>query len=529
MDNNFKLNLLFRDRLGIVADISAVFARSGFNIVTMEVEKIDHQADVYLEVERDPDGLNREEAIEALKTIPDLVSIRLVNTLPRERREKVFRFVLDNVSDGIVSIDMDGRITSINQVAREIMNCEGRDVEGARITDLTFADTDILDCLNGKTFVNEKRNLMTDKGRMRFFATGKPIVGSGGRMMGAVEIMKDMKEIRSLAQEVSQPVHVSFSDFIGRSPSIREAISFAQKIARTDTVVSVRGDSGTGKELFARAIHAESGREGPFIAINCAALPESLLESELFGYADGAFTGAKKGGAPGLFELAVGGTILLDEIADLPPGPQAKLLRVIQEKSVRRVGGKTEIPVNTRIITATNRNLEHMVEDKSFRQDLYYRINVLPVHLPPLAERIEDIPLLVDHFLFQLTTRLDKPAQRVAPQALEKLRGHDWPGNVRELRNVIERAAILSDGDEIREDAILFSFEVGRRGRTVEVPIPAAPAAEGALKDIMAEYEKQILTDALSLGYSIRGTARMLGVSHTALMNKMYKYGLKTA
>ena len=215
-----------------------------------------------------------------------------------------------------------------------------------------------------------------------------------------------MREIKALAEEVSQPEKVAFDAFVGDTPSVKQAIAFARKIAPTPSIVSIRGESGTGKELFARAIHAESGRAGPFIPVNCAAIPDSLLESELFGYESGAFTGARKSGRAGLFEQAGGGTLFLDEIAELPPGPQAKILRAIQEECVRRIGGRSEIHVNTRIITATNRNLEQLVESGAFRQDLYYRINVLPIHLPPLNARTEDIPALADHFLFQINCKL---------------------------------------------------------------------------------------------------------------------------
>ena len=236
----------------------------------------------------------------------------------------------------------------------------------------------------------------------------------------------------------------------------------AQKIAKTDSVVFIRGESGTGKEIFARAIHEASNRKGAFVAVNCAALPESLLESELFGYAGGSFTGARKDGKQGLLEIARGGTIFLDEISEMPMSAQAKMLRVIEEKSVRPVGGAKEIPIDTRIITASNENLEQMVEQKLFREDLYYRINVLPIHIPPLREREDDIRLLAEHFLFQLDFMLEKGKQVLTAGALDKLHRHRWPGNVRELKNVIERAAILCDSEQIDVGFVLFSFEVGQ-------------------------------------------------------------------
>ena len=300
------------------------------------------------------------------------------------------------------------------------------------------------------------------KGRFQYFATGVPITDSAGRIVGAVEIGKDMQEIKVLAQSISQARPLTFADFVGKSSAIKDAILFAQKIAKTDSVVSIRGESGTGKEIFARAIHAASDRKGSFVAVNCAALPETLLESELFGYAGGSFTGARKDGKQGLFELASGGTIFLDEIGEMPSSVQAKMLRAIEEKSVRPVGGTREIPIDTRIITASNENLEQMIEQKLFREDLYYRINVLPIHIPPLRERADDIQLLAEHFLFQLGSRLEKGRSHLHRGRMEKFYQYRWPGNVRELKNVIERAAIICDSEEIDVNCVLFCFEIGK-------------------------------------------------------------------
>jgi len=334
-----------------------------------------------------------------------------------------------------------------------------------------------------------------------------------------------MKEIKALAEAVSTPTQITFSDILGKSPSITSAVAFARQISRSNSVISIRGKSGTGKELFAKAIHHSSGLSGLFLPINCAALPEHLLESELFGYEPGAFTGADRHGKSGLFEKAKDGTIFLDEIAEMPLNSQAKLLRVLQERRVRRIGGTKEAPINARVITATSRNMEEMVNKGEFRDDLYYRINVLPIYLPALQERIEDISLLAEHFLFHLNYKLNKDSQPLSNDALKKLSGHSWPGNIRELRNVIERAAILADDSGIHSEHIMFSFEIGSRQET-PIPSQLQESSTQSLKDIMQKYEKQIIRKALTRYPSIRQCARGLQLSHTALINKVKKYGL---
>ena len=525
-----KLELIFKDRVGIVADISVLIAKSGLNIVSMEVRRELDKANVYVETEKSTKGntiASRREIIQILGRIPDLIESRFIDTLPQEERENRFRVVLDNISDGVVSIGKNGRVTTINKMALEALDRKVEEVLDLDVKALNLPDHTILDCLEGKSFLNVKKDLITDKGRVQYFATGKPIKDSAGRIVGAVEIAKDVQEIKKLAKSITEPGEIAFGDIIGHNAAITSAISFARKIAPTDSIVSLRGASGTGKELFARAIHSASGRTGPFVPINCAALPEQLLESELFGYTRGAFTGGRKEGKPGLFEIAKKGTVFLDEIADMPLTFQAKILRVIQDKCIRRVGGSSEIQIDTRIITATNRNLEQRIEHKKFRQDLYYRINVLPIHIPPLKERLDDIPLLVEHFLFQLSFKLKKPVQVVSPEGSEKLLQHNWPGNVRELKNVAERAAILCDDKNIDSNFILFSHEIGQ---TINPNLcqPASTIPEGqALRDSMAVYEVRIIKETLAGSRSIRDAARRLKVSHTALLNKLKKHHIK--
>ncbi len=522
---NVKLKLRFKDRIGIVADISTRIAENGLNIVSMEVVRKDREALVFVEVESGRRKVDRAELTQFLGNTADVIEIHGIGSLPHEERAERFRAVLDNISDGVISIDRNGRITTMNRVAGRAFMCDADDIVGERLDVLDLPGHALLRCLDGEKLEHVKQTLVNRKGRYQYISTCKPIHDAHGVIVGAVEIAKDIQGIKKLAQTITEPRQVGFGDIIGNHEAIQEAIAFAQKIAANDAAVALRGASGTGKELFARAIHTASGVKGPFIPVNCAALPEQLLESELFGYARGTFTGGRREGKPGLFEQAQDGTVFLDEIGEMPLGSQVKLLRVIQEKAVRRVGGTKEVSINARLITATNKNLERLVEEKRFRQDLYYRINVLPIHIPPLQQRPEDIPLLAEHFLFQLDSKLGKQAQRLSPGALEKLRRHHWPGNVRELKNVVNRAAIISEQAIIPQSCILYSHELGQsQGLSSE----GAREDARSLKEQVAALEKRVVLAALDRKPSVRQAAKSLRISHPALLKKMRKYDIQT-
>jgi transcriptional regulator of aroF, aroG, tyrA and aromatic amino acid transport len=522
---NHKLKLLFKDRMGIVANISTILAQSGFNIISMEVDRKMDEAHVYTEIENITQQMDKNKLSHIFDEIDGFIKNEFIHTLPQEEKANRFRVVLDNMSDGVVSIDKEGMITTINQVASGVFMQTPENLIGTHIKNLALSHYEILECLKGKNVENARQNLMTDNGRYQYVSTCKPIRDSADRIIGAVEIAREMHEIKKLARSISSDMeNHSFIDIIGNTPSIKEAIVFAQKIAATDATVAIHGASGTGKELFAKAIHSESRRKGHYIPINCATLPEQLLESELFGYVGGSFTGGRKKGKPGLFETANHGTIFLDEIGEMPMGSQAKLLRVLQEKAIRRIGGIQEIPINARIITATNKNLDQLVKQNRFREDLYYRINVLPIHIPPLKHRKEDIPMLLDHFLFQLLMRLKKRIPSFTPAAMDKLIKHEWPGNVRELKNVIERAVFISSRPDIDVDAILFSHELSKYQGSKR----NAPEGEiRSIKDQVAELEKKIIIDALENKKTIRKSAAALYISHPALLKKMKKYSIK--
>jgi nitrogen regulation protein NR(I) len=323
---------------------------------------------------------------------------------------------------------------------------------------------------------------------------------------------------------------------IGQSPSLLELYSVLDRVADTPTTVLVTGESGTGKELVARALHENSSRrDKPFIKVNCAAIPRDLMESELFGYERGAFTGAV-GSKPGRFELASGGTLFLDEIGSIPVEMQVKLLRALQESEFERVGGVKTIRVDVRLVAATNTDLKREIAAGSFREDLYYRLNVVPMRLPPLRERREDIPLLVSHFVRKFDARLRKNVTGIEPDALSVLLEHPWPGNIRELENVIERAVLFCDGDKLRPSDLPNELH-----RTPEPPLaapttkhtaPASPAASDGLKEqvkaAMSRLERELIVKALEqTGGNVTHAARLLKISRKGLQLKMKELGLR--
>jgi two-component system response regulator PilR (NtrC family) len=315
-------------------------------------------------------------------------------------------------------------------------------------------------------------------------------------------------------------------EIIGRSAVVDEVRQLVQKVASTRTTVLVLGESGTGKEVVARAIHSRGGRaDQPFVDINCGAIPEGLIESELFGHERGSFTGAA-GEKPGLFEVAGSGTLFLDEVGELPPQVQVKLLRALQERRIRRVGGNRDLPVSARIVAATNRDLQGEVASGRFREDLYYRLNVIQIRLPALRERREDVPLFIDHFLARFAAEASKPDLRLSPAALEALLSHEWPGNVRELANAIERAVTLSDGPEI---------QVAELPPTVRGEASGARASEAAvlpeggldLQGHLDAIERHLLEQALQRTQGVKTeAARVLGLTFRSLRYRLAKYGI---
>lgn len=378
------------------------------------------------------------------------------------------------------------------------------------------------------TPVEQAYNLALRQGVSRL-----PIVDEHNRVIGIVtgnDALQalEKKTRRSLSyykQELTRTrdYQYTFDNLIGRGERIKWLKREAQVAARTNSTILISGESGTGKELLAHAIHCASPRRNaPFIKVNCAAVPEHLLESELFGYEEGSFTGAKKGGKLGKFELADGGTIFLDEIGDMPLAMQAKLLRVLQEREVEKIGRTDVVRVDVRVIAATNKDLEQMVKDKEFREDLYYRLNVIDLHLPALRDRREDIPLLIEHFLKTLGTELGRKIKGITPQAESLLVQYDWPGNIRELRNSLERAIALSMNDvlDVEDFKGLSGTEAPFRQKVSAMPV-------GTLAEAVEQAERETIKNALSYtNYNKVAAARILGVHRSLLYRKLKQHGL---
>jgi len=314
---------------------------------------------------------------------------------------------------------------------------------------------------------------------------------------------------------------------VGQAPAIRQIYGVVEKVASTPSTVLITGESGTGKELIARALHENSARHsGPFIKINCAAIPKTLMESELFGYEKGAFTGAV-GAKPGRFELAHGGTLFLDEIGEIPVEMQVKLLRVLQESEFERVGGIKTIKVDVRLVTATNRDLVQDISSGSFREDLYYRLNVVPIHIPPLRDRREDIPLLVEHFLAKFNDRLKKQIDSVSADAISRLISYHWPGNIRELENLMERTMLFCERSEIQVSDL--PPEIGGLSPVSAAASPNAASLKEAVRAETERVERELIQKALDeTGGNVTQAARKLKISRKSLQTKMKELGLRT-
>lgn len=407
--------------------------------------------------------------------------------------------------------------------------------------DLLAPNPPILETLRtGQTYNLHERRVNRGNKTIHFITSGVPVLNDKGQIIGAVSTIKDFRRMEEIIAKFDKGRYLTtFDDIVYHSAKMSRLIGQARTVAKGSSTILLRGESGTGKELFATAIHTEGSKpKAPFIPLNCAALPENLLESELFGYEEGSFTGATKGGKKGLFEQANGGTLFLDEIGEISPHVQVRLLRVLQEGTIRRVGGNTEIKVDVRIITATHRNLEEMIQAGTFREDLYYRLNVIPLHIPPLRERVEDIPLIAQNLLRKICSKLNKPDMRLNRESVELLMAQVWPGNVRQLENALERVVNMIDTIEIQPSHLLEWTDMQKailsmdsqpqtKQPMLHIPLPEDETGGLSLKDIVAAVEKEVLLKTLQKYPSSRSAGQVLGVSNTTILNKMKAYNIK--
>ncbi len=437
----------------------------------------------------------------------------------------IFRSTLDHVFEGIISVDQDNRIRTFNPAAAQMLNRKAEDCLGQLVEEALPEGRLNAILMGGQPLTNE---IVRINGT-NYVLNSAPMT-QNGEQLGTLVTFQTANAITDAESRIRERQRVSgyqakytFQDILGESSALMNAIRQAQRFAHVDSNILLYGETGTGKELFAQSIHNESERSGgPFVAVNCAAIPENLMESELFGYESGAFTGANKTGKAGLFEAAHEGTIFLDEISEIPLVLQSRLLRVIQEREVRRIGANRVIPINVRLICATNRDLSQMIAQNKFREDLYYRLKVLSVNLPPMRERDGDIDILMRHYLSYYGHRFGKGAISLTNGARAVADAYSWPGNVREIRNVSEQLAVLSEGAQVNTEDILSVLPIHRKAR-IDPPSGLPQDLPGAsLKDLT---HRQI-AEVLARTKSRQEAADMLGISKTTLWRKCKEYGL---
>lgn len=508
-----RIDVQFRDRIGIAHEVLAILAKRGLNVVAVEVDP----PHVYVNVpELRPDGLA--DLHVALTTVPDVTDVQPVDRLPGERRRLHLAALLSAMPDPALLVNADGTIVVGNAAAAAAAGTREEALRGLPLSDL-LDDPAVHAELISTAFHAPPREV--DVCGEAYLLDCHPARAAGetetaGGVITFSTPLRLGEHIHALQHNLSD----GFASIRGDSPAIQSLKRQGMQVATLEAPVLILGETGTGKELIAHACHAASQRkDAPFLALNCAAVPENLAESELFGYAPGAFSGAQRGGKPGLLELANSGTILLDEIGEMSVYLQAKLLRFLNDGSFRRVGGERELRVDVRIIGATHRDLSAMVADKTFREDLYYRLNVLRLEVPPLRERGEDILLLARHFISDAAAQTRRPPPGLAPSARRLLQSSPWPGNVRQLQNIIFRAVAMS-GKSVLEATDLELADVAA---LPDVEADALPASWSAAE---ATFERSLLERLYPAYPSSRKLAARLNTSHTTIANKLRKYGI---
>lgn len=434
---------------------------------------------------------------------------------------KYLEAVLNSVNDGIIATNAEGMVTAINRVAAKIYKILPDEIIGKSIKEIVEFDERLKSFYDAEaSYSHESFILKTQSGETECIATAKPIIRERGIESGAVFTFCKQDKYYSIGDSrIGTKVKYTFANIIGKSEAIRRTMEQAKQVACSPSNILIVGESGTGKELMAQAIHVASDyRNGPFVSINCGAIAKELIQSELFGYAGGAFTGANRGGAQGKFEMANGGTLFLDEIGEMPFEMQVNLLRVLEDRAIVPVGGKKAIDVDVRIIAATNKSLYQEVSKGAFREDLYYRLNVISISLPPLRARKDDIQLLVDHYMESSSRKLGKVINKVNPSVIAFLENHDWPGNIRELVNAVEYAVNFVQGDELKVEHLpgyLKENVAGSQPVARQELVSLRQAEQMAIENALRYYEG-----------NISRTAKALGIGRNTLYDKIKKYDI---
>jgi PAS domain S-box-containing protein len=443
-----------------------------------------------------------------------------------------FTLLLDVIDQSIFTVDKDRRIMVFNRAAEEITGYSAAEVLGKKCFDIFRTTLCNRDCpliktmRSGDRVLDRRVRIKTKDGRLLPVAVFTAALATDdGDVLGGIEIIKDLSSLEDLIRQIDG--RYCFEDIISKNDRMRQIFSLLPQVAQSDSTVLIRGDSGTGKELLAKAIHHQSvRRDKPFVAVNCAAMPETLIESELFGYIKGAFTDARRD-KPGRIAQADGGTLFLDEVGDLPPPVQVKLLRFLQERIYEPLGAVFSTRADVRIVSATHRNLEKMVDESAFRQDLYFRINIMQIDLPPLCERAEDIPLLVKHFIRRFRNIKGKHIERMSDEALAILLDYSFPGNIRELENIIERAFILCRETIIKPEHLPNAVVYSRNKHKGNGLDANGNGDRNHVLSPLNRSEKTIILEALKRNEDNRSkTAEDLGIHRSTLIRKLKRYGI---
>jgi len=438
-----------------------------------------------------------------------------------ETADKFKKTVISSIPEALLTVDNEDRISLINDNARKILKKRSNDILGQDLRSLfgDGNDTFIDAICSNESLIDSEVSIKMDGSTTAYTMTCNPILSAENQPVGKVVILSELKRAKNLVTSMmGATANYRFSDIIGANPKFIETVKQARTASNINSNVLLLGESGTGKDVFSHAIHnGGNRRNGPYIAINCAAIPRDLIASELFGYSEGAFTGSRRGGNPGKFELADNGTIFLDEIGETPLELQAILLRVIEDKIIMRVGGKNAMHVDVRIIAATNKNLREQVTKGLFREDLYYRLNVFTINMVPLAERRDDIPALVDHFTRKFSSSMGKNVLKVHDLVLESLMNYSWPGNIRELQNVIERIVNIAHSDEITVE--LIPLEILKNQQPWAYPQEITPP-----KDL----ERLMIMKMMHSNLSKKEIARNLKMARSTLYRKLEKYNVSS-